>query len=171
MVDFTNPVVLTLAAVLGAVVAVLVGAVLFRGGCALVDVAEPAFGKSLLVVGLALLVCLPLGGAVIYLSGLYEADPTAVFGPVRKVAALVALLVAWVVSALLYALFLAASYRKGLVIAGVEMLLSGLLSALVAAVVLVVLAVVQIVRRPEVSPRALLPPAPAARVVVAGPLS
>jgi hypothetical protein len=164
MVDFTNPVVLTLAAVLGAVVAVLVGAVLFRAGCALADVAEPAFGKSLLVVGLALLVCLPLGGAIIYLSGLYEADPSAVFGPVRKVAALVALLVAWVVSALLYALFLAASYRKGLMIAGVEMLLSGLLSALVAAVVLVVLAVVQIVRRPEV--KALLPPAPAARVVV-----
>jgi hypothetical protein len=167
MLDFANPVVSGLAAVLGAVVAVLVGVVLFRAGCALADVAEPAFGKSLLLVGLALLVCVPLGGAIIYLSGRYEADP-AVFGPVRGLATLAALLVAWVVSALLYALFLAASYRKGLVIAGLEMLLSGLLSALVLAVVLVVLAVVQIVRRPEVPPKAFLHPAPAARVLSAG---
>src|SRR3954451_1740777 len=98
MVDFTNPVVLMPAAVFGAVVAVLVGTVLFRAGCALADVAEPTFGKSLLVVGLALLVCLPLGGAIVYLSGRYESDSTAVFGPMRRVATLVALLAAWVVS-------------------------------------------------------------------------
>jgi hypothetical protein len=50
----------------------------------------------------------------------------------------------WLLSAAIYKLILSASLRKGLMIAGVELLLMALLAALLAALVFVVLAFVQI---------------------------
>jgi hypothetical protein len=142
---------------LGGLVLLLgLGTFLFQAGCALADVNGPGFLKSLLVYGVALAVCLPLAGLLLYLAGRYETDAAALLGPVRAGALGVWLLATWVLSALIYALFLAAPYRKGLVIAGTELLLAGLLTALVSAVVLVVLALVQISRSPP--PRAAAPP-------------
>ena len=73
----------------------------------------------------------------------------------------VSLLATWGISALIFALILAAPYRKGLVIAGAELLLGGLLTAVVTAVVLVVMAVVQIATQPppRAAASAALPPA------------
>ncbi len=73
------------------------------------------------------------------------------------------LLLTWLLSSLLYAFFLAASVPKGLIIAGVELLLMGLLAALVTALVLVVLAVVQIISRPP-PVHSRLAPCPVVRV-------
>ncbi len=140
----------------GLVVLLWVGTVLFQAGCALADVSGPGFLKSLLVCGVALAVCLPLAGLLLYLAARYETDATALLGPARAGALGVWLAATWILSALIYALFLSAPYRKGLVIAGTELLLAGLLTALVSAVVLVVLALVQITRSPP--PRAALPP-------------
>jgi hypothetical protein len=62
-----------------------------------------------------------------------------------------------VLSAIIYAFALAASFKKGLLIAGAELLLTGLLAALVAAVVLVILSVVQIIFRPPPARTTLAP--------------
>jgi len=75
----------------------------------------------------------------------------------------VALILTWLLSAGIYSLLLAASLKKGLIIAAVELLLMALLAALVSAVVLVVLAVVQIFVRPPSPARTLLAPLPIVR--------
>jgi hypothetical protein len=142
--------------VLGVVLLFGVGTLLFLAGCALADVNGPSFLKALLIYGAAVVVCVPLAGLLLYLEGKYEPNPAALLGPARGAALGVWLLATWVVSALIYALALATPYRKGLVIAGTELLLSGLLAALVSAVVLVVLALVQIARHP--SPRTVVVP-------------
>jgi surface polysaccharide O-acyltransferase-like enzyme len=142
--------------VLGVVLLFGVGTLLFLAGCALADVNGPSFLKAILIYGAAVVVCAPLAGLLLYLAGKYESDPNALLGPIRGAALGVWLLAAWVLSALLYALLLAVSYRKGLLIAGTELLLSGLVAALVSAIVLVVLAVVQIARNP--SPRTTAAP-------------
>ncbi len=144
--------------VLGVVLLFGVGTLLFLAGCALADVNGPGFLKALLIYGAAVVVCAPLAGLLLSLASKYEADPAALLGPVRGAALAVWLLATWGLSALIYALALATPYRKGLVIAGAELFLSGLLAALVSAVVLVVLALVQIASHP--SPRtAVVPPA------------
>ncbi len=143
--------------VAGVVLVFGVGTLLFQAGCALADVNGPGFLKSLLIYGVAVVICAPLAGLLLYLAARYETDPTGLLGPARGAALGVWLLAAWVLSALVFALALAAPIRKGLVIAGTELLLSGLLAALVSAVVLVVLALVQISRNP--APRAAAPPA------------
>jgi hypothetical protein len=155
MFGIENMLVVALVLVGGGVALLLVETLLFRAGCALADVTEPSFPLSLLAVGVALAVCLPLGGLFVYLLGAYDADPAALFGPMRTLGVLLALLLGWVLSALLYLPFLAAPYKKGLLVAGFELLLRGLLSALVAAVVLVILAIVQIAVRQEPQPKAL----------------
>jgi hypothetical protein len=132
-----------------------VGTLLFQAGCALADVNGPGFLKSLLVSGSAAVLFLVLAGGLLYFAGKYETDSTSRLGPIHAGALGVSLLATWVLGALLYALFLTAPYRKGLVIAGTELLLAGLLTALVSAVVLVVLALVQISRSPP--PRAAGP--------------
>jgi hypothetical protein len=146
----------------GGVVFLLVQTLLFRAGCALADVAEPSFPRSLLVVGAAVLVCLPLGVLLVHLLGAYDGEAAGLLGPMSALGLLLALLLSWVLSALLFTLVLSAPYKKGLLVAAFELLLSGLLSALVAAVVLVVLALVQIVVRQEPQPKALHTPAPGA---------
>jgi hypothetical protein len=152
----------------GGAVFLLVETLLFRAGCALADVTEPSFPWSLLVVGVALVVCLPPGWLFVRLLGSYDADPGALLGPMGTLGVLLALLLSWVLSALLYTLFLAAPYKKGLLVAAFELLLRGLLSALVAAVVLVILAVVQIVVRQEPQ-KALRSPAPLAHRAASRP--
>jgi hypothetical protein len=91
---------------------------------------------------------LPAAAALVWFAGRYEADPDASFGTLRISATIGAVLFCWLVSAGIYALFLAASLRKGLLIAGIELLLMALLTALVAAIVLVFLSLVQITTRP-----------------------
>lgn len=146
------------AGLIGAVVVIFgVGTLLFQAGCALADVVGPSYFKSLLVYGVAVVVCVPLAGLLLYLAGLYDTEPGAL-GTYRLLALVVWLLAAWVVSAIIYSLFLTAPFRKGLVIAGTELFLAALLSGLVTAVVLVVLALVQIGRGPPAAPRSALAP-------------
>jgi hypothetical protein len=140
----------------GLVLLLGVGTLLFQAGCALADVNGPGFLKSFLVSATAVVLFVVLAGLLLYTAGKYETDATSMLGPVRAGALAVSLLTTWVLAALVYALFLSAPYRKGLVIAGTELLLGGLLTALVSAVVLVVLALVQITRSPP--PRASLTP-------------
>lgn len=163
MLDWTNGWVLAGTAASG-VVLLLAGTFLFLGGCALADVNGPRFPRALAIFGIALVVCLPILGGLYWFAGRYEADPTALFGPMRLLALTGGLAATWVVWALIYALSLAAPYRKGLVIAGTELVLSGLLGALVAGIVLVVLAVMQITRPSSPPPRAAAMAVPLAQV-------
>lgn len=140
------------------------GTLLFQAGCALADVPVRGFFRSLPIAAAAAVLGGGLIGAFIWFAGRYESDPNTSFGGVRIAALAAALLLTWLLSSGIYAVFLAASLRKGLVIAGVELLLMGLLAALVAAVLLVILALVQIATRPPPT-KTLRTPPPFARVV------
>lgn len=135
--------------VLGGLLLLLgVGTLLFQAGCALADVPVRGYFPSLSIYALTVVLCGPLMAALVWFAGRYDSDPNVSFGAMRITALIASLVLAWFLSSVIYALVLAASLRKGLWIAGVEMLLMGLLAALVAAVVVVVLAVVQIATRP-----------------------
>jgi hypothetical protein len=125
-----------------------VGTLLFQAGCALADVPVRSYFRSLPIYALTVLLCVPLMAVLVWFAGQYDTDPNVSFGTMRIAALIVSLLLTWLLSSGVYALLLAASLRKGLRIAGVELLLMGLLAALVAAVVLVVLALAQIITRP-----------------------
>jgi hypothetical protein len=132
----------------GLIVLLGVGTLLFQAGCALADAPERGYFRSLPVSSLAVIVCLPLAVVLVWFAGTYDSDPASSFGTMRIMGLIVALILAWLLSAGIYSLLLAASLKKGLIIAGVELLLMGLLAALVSAVVLVALAVVQVFTRP-----------------------
>jgi hypothetical protein len=154
---FSNP--LLIAAGLGGLLVLLgLGTFLFQAGCALADVPDRGYLRALPIYSAKLIVCLLLAALLIWFAGLYDSNPDG-FGNMRVVAALLALLLTWVVSSLIYRLLLAGSLRKGMMIAGIELLLMALLAVLVAAIVMVVLALVQIGTRPP--PRAAqAPPCP-----------
>jgi hypothetical protein len=132
----------------GLIVLLGVGTLLFQAGCALADVPERGYFRALPIYSVAVVVCLPLAVVLIGWAGNYESDPNTRFGALCITALIVSLLLTWLVSGVIYKLLLAASFKKGLIVAGIELLLAGLLAALVSAVVLVILALVQIVSRP-----------------------
>jgi hypothetical protein len=138
------------AAVLGGGIVLLgVSAFLLQAGCALADVPGRGYFPSLGISLAAIVICLPLTCIIVWFAGRYNTDPHAWFGGARIVGLIGSLLLTWLLAAGIYALFLTASIRKGLIVSGVELLLLGLLAALIAAVVLVVLALVQILRQPS----------------------
>jgi hypothetical protein len=134
---------------------------IFKGSLALANVTEPGLPRALLVV----LVGSAASGLLSYLVyrqlGLAE-RPEVALDNLTVLWLLVAVLISWLVPALLYTPVLSVQWLKGLQIAGVEVLLRGLLAALVAGVVLVVLAAAQVLaRRPSQPPKAALDPPPA----------
>jgi hypothetical protein len=135
-----------------------VGTLLFQAGCALADVPERGYFRALPIYALALVLCLPAAAALVWYAGRYESDPNESFGAFRLGATVLSLLFSWFLSAGVYALLLAASLRKGLLIAGIELVLMALLAALVSAVVLVVLSLVQITTRPPPARTGQTPP-------------
>ena len=140
---------LLIAAALGGLLLLIaVGTLLFQAGCALADVPDRGYVRALPIYSAALVICLPLAAVVVWFAGRYESDPNNAFGSMRIAASIGSLFGVWLLSAGIYALLLAASLRKGLLIAGIELLLMGLLAALVSAIVLVVLALIQITTRP-----------------------
>jgi hypothetical protein len=145
--------------VLGGLLALFgVGTLLFQAGCALADVPERGYFRALPIYSVAVLVCLPLAAALVWLAGSYDADPNDWFGNLRILAVIVSLPLIWLLSAAIYTLLLRASLRKGLLIAAIEMLLMVLLTALVTALVLVILAFVQISTQPPPKPSAFNDP-------------
>jgi len=131
--------------ILGSLLLLLgVGTFLFQAGCALADVPDRGYFRALWIYSATVVVCLPLSAALIWFAGRYDADPNDWFGIWHLAAAGGALLLSWVVSAGIYSWYLAASLRKGLLIAALELLLIALSATLVAAIVLVVLAAIQI---------------------------
>jgi hypothetical protein len=152
MIDWTNGWVIA-GLVAGNLLLLVIGALLVQAGCALADVTGPGFFKALGVFLAAQVICAPLGWALVWAAGLYGGS-AGVLTPLRGLALVVALLATWVISALIFALTLAAPYRKGLMIAGAELVLGALISAVVTGVVLVVLALVQIARQPPPRPTA-----------------
>ncbi len=150
---------------LGALVALLgVGTFLFQAGCALADVPERGYFRSLPIYSATLVICLPLAAVLVWYAGRYDADPGDSFGGMRLAALAASLMLTWMLSAVIYTLLLSASLQKGLLIAGVELLLMTLLAALLSAIVLVVLAFVQIVTRPP-PVKTDLTPLPVVRVL------
>ncbi len=136
-------------AILGGLLVLLgVGTLLFQAGCALADVPDRGYVRALPIYSATLAVCLPLAAALVWFAGRYDTDPNDWFGSWRLAAVVGALLLTWLLSAGMYSLLLAASWRKGLLIAALELLLMALLAALAAALTLVVLAVIQINTRP-----------------------
>src|SRR5690348_15041236 len=103
-----------------------VGTFLFQAGCALADVPERGYFRSLPLYSATLIVSLPLATLLVWFAGRYDADPNDWFGSIRITAALASLILIWALSGGLYALFLAASLRKGLLIAAIELLLMAL---------------------------------------------
>lgn len=162
---------LLVAVCLGGLIVLLgVGTLLFQAGCALADVPERGYFRALPIYAVAIVVCLPLAALLIAWAGNYESDPTIWFGVPRITALIVSLLLTWLLSGVIYKLLLAASFKKGLMIAGIELLLAGLLAALVSAVVLVILAFVQIISRPPPPAKTGLAPPPIVHVVVSAAL-
>jgi hypothetical protein len=147
-----------LAGLAGLMVLLGVGTLLFQAGCALADVPERGYLRSLPISAVAVVVCLPPAVLLVGYAGTYESDPATTFGTMRVAALVVSLVLAWLLSAGIYKLFLSASLKKTLLIAGTELFLMALLSALVAAVVLVFLAFTQIVTRPPPVKATLAPP-------------
>jgi hypothetical protein len=138
----------------GLIVLLGIGTFLFQAGSALADAPDRGYFRSLPIYSVSVAVCLPLAVVLIWFAGTYEPDPSASFGSMRIAGLIVALVLTWLLSAGIFSLFLTVSLKKGLVIAGVELLLMVLLAALVSAVLLVVLALVQIISRPP-PPKAL----------------
>jgi hypothetical protein len=150
---------------LGGLIALLgLGTFLFQAGCALADAPERGYLRSLPIYSAAVAVCLPLAVLLIWIAGSYESDPAASFGTMRILGLIGALILTWLLSAGIYSLFLTASLKKGLIIAGVEVLLMVLLAALISAIILVVLAVVQIFTRPPQPARTVSASLPIIRV-------
>ncbi len=141
----------------GGLVALVVRYFLFRLGCILADLNDPALGRSILVVVVVALLTLPLGCWVAVLLSRLEnsvADSShLIFFPGLTLYAVVA----WIVSATFYSVTLASTYKKSLIVAGTELLLTGLLAALVTAIVMVGLAGWQISRRAPSTRAELLP--------------
>ncbi len=138
---------MVLALIGGCLVGLVVRYFLFRIGCILADVADPALGKSILLVVVVAGATLPLGGWVgVQLLNL-EKGLAGSSGLLFYPGLVLYGVLAWFAAATGYSLVLAASYKKSLIIAGVELLLSALLIALVTALVLVGLAGWQIARR------------------------
>ncbi len=149
---------------LGGLIGLLgVGTFLFQAGCALADAPERGYFRSLPIYAVTVAICLPLAVALVWFAGTYDSDPAASFGAMRIIGLSVALILTWLLSAGIYSLLLAAPLKKGLAIAGVELLLMALLAALASAIVLVVLAVVQISLRPPAPARTSLAPLPIVR--------
>jgi hypothetical protein len=147
-----------LAGLAGLIVLLGVGTLLFQAGCALADVPERGYLRSLPIYTVAVVVCLPPAALLVWYAGNYESDPATTFGTLRIAALIVALVLTWLLSAGIYKLLLSASLKKTLLIAGTELLLMALLAALVAAVVLVILAFAQIATRPPPSKSTQAPP-------------
>jgi hypothetical protein len=141
----------------GLIVLLILGTWLFQAGCALADVPERGYLRSLPVHAVAVVVCAPLAAVFVWYAGHFDSDPATTFGAARIAALVVSLLLSWLLSAGIFALLLSASLRKGLLIAGAELLMTALLAALVAAVVLVILAFAQIITRPPPVKAALSP--------------
>ncbi len=125
------------------------GTFLFQAGCALADVPDRGYFRALPIYSAAVVVCLPLAAALVWFAGRYDADPNDWFGSLHILSAIGSLVLIWALSGGIYALLLAASLRKGLLVAAIELLLMALSAALIAAIVLVVLAFVQITTRPQ----------------------
>jgi hypothetical protein len=133
----------------GGLVAFAVCVFLFRLGCILADVTEPSLVKSVLIVLLLLGVTLPAGYFLwTFLSSL-EARWTAQGGLLVFPGLSVYLVAVWLLAGLVYSGLLAATFKKGLMIAGVEVLLTALLVALLTAAAMVGLAGWQISQRPS----------------------
>jgi hypothetical protein len=132
----------------------------FRASCALADAGETGAGRSILLVIGVLVLCAGFGLLPGYLFPPVPEDA----GVRRFVACAAALLVAAPVAAVAYAWLLPTTLRRGIVVAGVELLLGTLLAALIVGVVLVVLAGFQLARRPQ-PPRM---PASVSRVIRSG---
>jgi len=154
-----------LTVVAGAAIGFAVSVFIFKASLALADVTEPGWIKSTVVV-LASVAASGLLSYLVYLQfGL--ADRTEVALDNRMVLwLLVALLLSLLVPVLLYVPALSVKWLKSMQIAGVEVLLRGLVAALVAGVVLVVLAAAQVVARRQSQPRtSALSPPPVVRAV------
>jgi hypothetical protein len=135
-------------------------AVLIQMGCALADAPEMSFKRALLVSGLSLLVCVPVGGLIYFGFDKLQEDKSVTFGPMRLLGGGVVLLSVWILSAVVITMTRAASKLKAVWAAGFEILLGALLSALVAGVVLVVMAFVQATKKGTPPPKVWhVPPA------------
>jgi hypothetical protein len=132
-----------LAIVGGGLVAWVVQLFLFRIGCILADVPECSWGNTLLLVTPVFLVFAPLAFYLVLLLMDVAQSKEVPLNLLLIPGLLAYMLVTWAVITVIYKLVLKASYRTGMIVAGVELLLTGLASALVTAVVLVVLAAVQ----------------------------
>jgi hypothetical protein len=149
---------LLLAVLAGAAVGLAVAVLLFKASLALADVTEPGLVKSVLVVLAGLAASGLLSYLVYRLMGLAN-RPEVALDNATVLWLLAAVLLSWLVPALLYVPTLPVRWQKGVQVAGVEVLLRGLLAALVTGVVLVLLAAVQVVgRRPSQPQKSALPP-------------
>lgn len=142
----------------GIPVAWLVGTVLFVAGCALADVPEISFKRSLLVAGLSLVVCVPLGWFIYFTFDKLDRSSTDIFSTMRLLGIGLAVLAFWIVSAVLFRVMRAAPTFKALLVSLYELLLGTLLSALVVGVIFVVIAFRQIKNPPTTPQKAWLTP-------------
>jgi len=146
MFEWTERIVLALVA--GVPVVFVVQYFLFRLGCVLADLPDPSIGRSLVAVLIAVGLILPLLVAGGLLLASIETTRSMQTGLIFYPGMALNLVLCWLLAAVVYWLVLSTSYTKGLVVAGVELLLSALFAALVTAVLMVLGAGWQIAERP-----------------------
>jgi len=144
-------------AIVGGLVGLLAAVLLFRISCLLLDVPEPSLVRSFLLVVPLLVVCTAASLWLLDRMGQLDPDEKAYFSSYRILALILCVLLTWLVCGLVYFLALGAPSIKALWIAGVEILLRGLLASLIAAIILVVLAFVQVSNRGQPGPSAPTP--------------
>jgi hypothetical protein len=132
----------------------------FTASASLVDAPERSAPRVLALVAPVWLVALVLGLLLDRWFGRFESVPNVSFGLPRLASILVSLLAAGVLGWVLYTLFLPLRPVRGMLVAGLEVVLTLFLAVLIAAAVFVFLAVWQVVRRADAGP-----PGPAAPVV------
>lgn len=123
--------------------------VVFLASCALADAGEPRLGKATVLALVVMAVCAPVcWWLLIFLEARIPGPENAMIGPAHIVAGLLICVVYWVLPAVIYKFLLPAPWKKGALVAGLEVLLGSLLTALVVGVLLVILAGIQVAKKP-----------------------
>jgi hypothetical protein len=117
---------------------------ILKACCAVCDVKEPHFLLTALWAFVVLGVVVGLAGSFYWLFHKLDADPDELLGTMGVTGVIFSLAVSWALAGLLYWLVLNTSAYKGLSVAAIELLLTGLVAALVACLWLVGLAIMQI---------------------------
>jgi hypothetical protein len=152
--------------IVGSLVCLVVRYFLFRVGCILADLPDTTVGRSLAAFLIVVGVTIPLIVFAGYQLSSLEKRLANQAGMIFYPGLVLSLIVCWLLAAAVYGGVLWTSFTRGLIVAGVELLLTALVAGLVTALILVIGAAWQV--WPRGNPRNELTPPPPAMTLVIG---